>query len=145
MDIDNEIQKSKIEVLLRMCVVFYSSFVCISVYANIYLKTILRECLRAGLPPGFPSTAPPPVCVSAVLGTLVVWIPNQKKNKKQNGGSTLLRRGRQKWERQRSRHAVPADSPQTHQYQLQAPDCGSGVCLPYGRHAVAADHPTLLF
>ena len=33
----------------------------------------------AGLPSGFLSTAPPPVCVSAVLGTLVVWIPTQKK------------------------------------------------------------------
>jgi len=61
-----------------MCVVFYSSFVCISAYANVYFKTTLRECLRAGLPPGFPSTAPPPVRVSAVLGTLDVWIT--KKN-----------------------------------------------------------------
>jgi len=30
---------------------------------------------------GFPSTAPLTVCVSAVLGTLAVWIPNQKKNR----------------------------------------------------------------
>jgi len=60
--------------------VFYSSFVGISVYANVYFKTTLRECLRAGLPPGFPSTVPPPVRVSAVLAdTLAVWIPNQKK------------------------------------------------------------------
>ena len=44
-----------------------------------YFKTILRECLRAGLPLGFPSTAPPPVCVSTVLGMLAVWIPNPKK------------------------------------------------------------------
>ena len=62
-----------------MAVVFYSSFVCISAYANVYLKTILQECLRAGLPSGFPSTAPVPVLVPAVLGTLAVWIPNQKK------------------------------------------------------------------
>ena len=58
---------------------FYSSFVCISAYANVYCKKTLWECLRAGLPPGFPSTAPPPERVSAVLGTLAVWIPNQKK------------------------------------------------------------------
>ena len=48
-------------------------FVCISAYANVYFKTILRECLRAGLPSGFPSTAPPPVCVSAILGMLAVY------------------------------------------------------------------------
>ena len=64
-----------------MCVMFYSSFVCISAYANVYFKATLWECLRAGLPPGFPSTAPPPVRVSAVLGTLAVWIPNQNKTK----------------------------------------------------------------
>jgi len=61
--------------------VTYSSFVCISAYANVYFKTTLRECLWAGLPPGFPSTAPPPVRVSDVLDTLTVWIPNQKKQK----------------------------------------------------------------
>jgi len=27
---------------------------------------------------GFPSTVPPPVCVSTVLGTLAVWIQTQK-------------------------------------------------------------------
>jgi len=62
-----------------MCVVFYSSFDYVSAYANVYFQTTLRECIRAGLPPGFPSTAPPPVLVSTVLGTLAVWIPNQKK------------------------------------------------------------------
>ena len=46
---------------------------------NVHFKTILRERLRAGLLSGFPSTAPPPVSVSAVLGTRAVWIPNQKK------------------------------------------------------------------
>ena len=65
-----------------------SSFVCISAYANVYFKTILRECLRAGLPPDFPSTAPPPVCVSAVLGTLAVWIPNQKNKRPVHIGQT---------------------------------------------------------
>jgi len=62
----------------KMCVVFYSSFICISAYANVYFKTTLQECLRAGLPPGFPNTAPSPVRVSAVLGTIAVRIPNQK-------------------------------------------------------------------
>ena len=62
-----------------MCVVFYSSFVCISAYASVYFKTTLQECLRAGLPPGFPSTVPRPVRVSAVLSTLAVWIRNQTK------------------------------------------------------------------
>jgi len=70
------------KLLERMPVVFHSSFVCISAYANVYFKTILRECLRAGLPLGFTSTAPPPVLVPAVLGTLAVWIPNQKKTNK---------------------------------------------------------------
>ena len=36
---------------------------------------------RAGLPLGFPSTAPPPVLIPAVLDTLVVWIPNKTKPK----------------------------------------------------------------
>jgi len=80
LNINNELSKPKIKSLLRMCVVFYSSFVCMSAYANVYFKSILRKCLRAGLPSGFLSTAPPPVCVSAVLGTLAVWIPNQKEN-----------------------------------------------------------------
>jgi len=57
------------------------SFVCISAYAHVYFKTILWEYLRAGLPSGFPSTAPPPVCVSVVLGMLAVWIPNPTKKK----------------------------------------------------------------
>ena len=50
--------------------------------SNLHFKTILRESLRAGPLSGFPSTAPPPVSVSAVLGTLAVRIPNQKKQKK---------------------------------------------------------------
>jgi len=83
--INNEIKKSTIKLLFRMSAVLYSSFVCISAYANVYFKIMLRECLRAGLPSGFPSPAPPPVLVPAVLGTLAVWIPNQKKQKKRGG------------------------------------------------------------
>jgi len=52
--------------------VLYSSFVCISAYASVSFKTILRECLRAELPSGFPSAAPPSVIVPAVLGTQTV-------------------------------------------------------------------------
>jgi len=72
-----------------MCVVFYSSFVCISAYANVYFKTILRDCLRAGLPLGFTSTAPLPVRVAAILGMLAVRIPNQKKTGSSGPGQVL--------------------------------------------------------
>jgi len=49
------------------------------VYLRMQMSTSKQHCLRAGLPLGFPSTAPPPVRVSAVLGTLAVQIPNPKK------------------------------------------------------------------
>jgi len=75
-------------VVLCMCVFFYSSFVCISEYANVYFKTTITKpnikmVLTAGVPssqalPGFLITAPPSVCVSAVLGTLAVWIQKKK-------------------------------------------------------------------
>jgi len=75
-----------------MCVLFYSSFVCISAYANVYFKTSIvkqniKTILIAGVPlsqalPGFLITAPPSVCVSAVLVSLAVWIQNQKNKKK---------------------------------------------------------------
>jgi len=70
---------------------FYSSFVCISAYANVYFKpTIIKQNIKitqiVGMSssqalPGFLITAPPSVCVSAVLGALAVWIQNQKKKK----------------------------------------------------------------
>ena len=78
LNINNETYKFKIKLILRMCVVFYSSFVCISAYANVYFKIILRECLRAGLPLGFPNTASPPVCVSSLLGTLACGSQTKK-------------------------------------------------------------------
>ena len=43
-----------------------------------------RDCLRAGLPSGFPSTAPPPVLVPPVLGTLLCGFQTQKKWKPSN-------------------------------------------------------------
>jgi len=67
-----------------MCVLFYSSFVCISAYSNVYLKTkIIKQNIQtiliAGVPssqalPSFLITAPPSVCVPDVIGVLAVWI-----------------------------------------------------------------------
>jgi len=77
--------------VLCVCVLFYSSFVCTSAYANVYFKTtIIKQNIKiiliAGVPssqalPGFLITAPPSVCVPAVLGALTVWIQIQKKKK----------------------------------------------------------------
>jgi len=76
---------------LSMCVLFYSPFICIPAYANIYFKTTIikkntKIILIAGVPssqalPGYHITAPPSVCVPDVLGVLGVWIqkPNKKK------------------------------------------------------------------
>ena len=79
-----------------MCVLFYPSFVCISAYANIYLKTtIIKQNIKiiliAGVPSsqallGFLITAPPSVCVPDAIGVLTVWNQNQHKNQK-NGGA----------------------------------------------------------
>jgi len=83
---------------LSMCVLFYSSFVCISAYANVYFKTtIIKQNIKiiiiAGVPssqalPGYLITAPPCVCVPAVIGVLAVWIQN-KTQKKKNCGSAF--------------------------------------------------------
>jgi len=75
-----------------MCVLFYSSFVGISAYANVYqnnnhkttiIKQNIKIILIAGVPssqalPGNVITAPPSVCVPDVLGVLAVWIQTQK-------------------------------------------------------------------
>jgi len=86
-----------------MCVLFYSLFVCISAYANVYFKTTIRKqnikiILIAGVPssqalPGFFITAPPSVCVPDVIGVLAVWISNQKKQTHAAfpGGEAFLR------------------------------------------------------
>jgi len=83
--LDNQISnlvQYKINLSLFMCVFFYSSFVCISAYANIYFKaTIIKQntkiILIAGVPsrqalPGFLFTATPSVCVPEVIGVLAV-------------------------------------------------------------------------
>jgi len=84
-----------------MCVVFFSSSVCISAYAYVYFKTtIIKQNRKIILLPnnihvsevhcgsavrfgqallGFLITAPPSVCVPEVIGVLAVWISNQKK------------------------------------------------------------------
>jgi len=41
----NNVYKSKLNLLRLICVLFYSSFVCMSAYANVYFKTIC-ECKR---------------------------------------------------------------------------------------------------
>jgi len=73
----------------RVSGVFYSSFVCISAYANVYFKTkIIKQNMQtiliAGVPSsqallGFLITAPPSVCVPGVIGVLAVWIPQKKR------------------------------------------------------------------
>jgi len=80
-----------------MCVLFYSSFVCISAYANVYFKTtIIKQNIKiipiVGVPssqafPGFLITAPPYVCAPDVIGVLVVWIQQQTNNKKSCEGT----------------------------------------------------------
>ena len=84
-----------------MCVCFYSSFVCVSAYANVYFKTTkikpnIKIILNAGVPSsqallGFLITAPPSVCVSesTVLGVPAVWIQNQEQKKRICPMSTL--------------------------------------------------------
>ena len=97
--INNEMPNSNIKFstikhnLLVSCVLFYSSFVCIYAYANVYFKTtIIKQNIKIRLLAGVPSsqallglliTAPPSVCVSAVpwLLALAVWIQNPKKKK----------------------------------------------------------------
>jgi len=76
-----------------MFVLFCSSFVSISAYANVYFKTTIfkqniKIILIAGVPssqalPGFLITAPPSVCVPAVVGVLAVWIQQQKQKNSQ--------------------------------------------------------------
>jgi len=99
--LDNHISnlvQFKINLSLFMCVLFYSSFVCISAYANIYFKaTIIKQntkiILIAGVPssqalPGFLVTAPPSVCVSDVIGALACGFQTTKKKKHQHTYNT---------------------------------------------------------
>jgi len=75
-----------------MCFLFYSSFVCISAYANVYFETtIIKQNIKiiliAGVFssqkfPGFLITGPPSGCAPNIIGALAVWIQNQKKRKR---------------------------------------------------------------
>ena len=92
----NNVCKSKLKIFWSICVLFYSSFVCMSAYANVYFKTICEckrqkifMCLRsiAGVPFDsdrrfwLPCYCAPLVCVSEVIELLAVcWYykPNTK-------------------------------------------------------------------
>jgi len=90
-----------------MCVLFYSSFVYISAYANVYFQTIfnqhscvwgpLRECrsIRSGAS-GLPYYCAPLVCVSEVIELLAVWRHNKPKTK----NPTLIKQSNKHWKKQ---------------------------------------------
>jgi len=77
---------------------FYSLFVCISAYANVYFKTTCKRirqinihryevhCGSAFEPggSGLPYYYTPPVCVPAVLGALAAWRLSQKEKKEKS-------------------------------------------------------------
>jgi len=81
-----------------MCVLSYSSFVCISAYANVYFKTTITKhknntnCGSAFEPGacGLPYYCTSPVLVPAVLSALAVWIQHQKKTKRDRNDSPIL-------------------------------------------------------
>jgi hypothetical protein len=70
-----------------MCILFYALFVCIPAYANVCFQTTIihqniKIILIEGVPssqalPGYLITAPPSVCVPAVIGVRAVWIQHQ--------------------------------------------------------------------
>jgi len=64
---------------LWMCVLFYFSFVCLHVCAYAFkFKVHCGSAFEPGVS-GLPYYCTPPVCVSAVIGALAVWRPNNKK------------------------------------------------------------------
>jgi len=72
------------KLLLCLCVVFDSSFVCTRVCVFLHIQSPLRECrsIRSGAS-GLPHYCAPLVCVSDVMELLAVWWHNKPKNKKQ--------------------------------------------------------------
>ena len=67
---------------LWMCVLFYFSFVCLHVCAYAFkFKVHCGSAFEPGVS-GLPYYCTPPVCVSAVIGALAVWRPNNKKKKR---------------------------------------------------------------
>jgi len=89
---NNEMLKSKSNMLSSMCVLFYSSFVCISAFANVSFQTTLNQhsCVRGPLrecgsiqsgASGLPYYCAPLACVSEVIESLAVWRHNIPKTK----------------------------------------------------------------
>jgi hypothetical protein len=89
---NNEMSKSKSNMLSSMCVLFYSSFVCISAFANVSFQTTLNQhsCVRGPLrecgsiqsgASGLPYYCAPLACVSEVIEFLAVWWHNKPKTK----------------------------------------------------------------
>jgi len=90
----NEMSKFKLNLRSWMCILSYSSFVCISAYANIYFQTTFNQhsCVRGPLREGVPSDSVrrfraslllrTTCCNSAVIGLLVVWRYNKQQPKK---------------------------------------------------------------
>ena len=94
-NLNNEMSKSKINLLSWMCVLSYSLFVCTSAYANVYFQATFNQhsCVRGPLwgcrsirsgASGLPYYCTPPVCVPAVLGLLAVWRHNKPKTQNQD-------------------------------------------------------------
>ena len=75
-----------------MCVLFYSSFVCLYVYAYDFKSQVhCGSALRPGAS-GLPYYCAPLVCVPAVLGELAVWQHNKPKTKNQHSGDFVASR-----------------------------------------------------
>jgi len=94
-------KKSKVNILLCICVLIYSLFDYMSVYANVYFKTtcerirqinIHRSEVRCGSAfEPLPYYCTPPVCVPAVPGALVVWRLSKKNENPYYCTSTCVR------------------------------------------------------
>jgi len=92
---NNEMSKSNSKLitiqtnqLFFMCVLFYSSYVCVYAYANVCFQTsIIKQNIKitliAGVPssqvlPGFLITAPPSACVPNAIGVQLCGFKKKK-------------------------------------------------------------------
>ena len=89
-----KMSKPKINLLSWMCVLFYSSFVCVSAYVSVYFQKIFNQnsCVRGPLQEchliwsgasRLPYYCAPQICVSDVIESLAVWRHNKPKTKNQ--------------------------------------------------------------
>jgi hypothetical protein len=64
-----------------MCVLFYSSFICVSAYACLQIQGSLRDCqsIQSGAV-GLNYYCAPLACIPAVIGLPAVWRHNKPKN-----------------------------------------------------------------